>query len=62
MARPIRIDWAGGWYHVTARGNERRPIYRTDADRLRFLELAGQLPPQFAIPLRAYVNRVMDEI
>ncbi len=25
----------GGRYHVTARGNERKPIYRTDGDRVR---------------------------
>jgi hypothetical protein len=28
MARPIRIERAGGWYHLTARGNGRRVIYR----------------------------------
>jgi putative transposase len=30
MARPLRIEKAGGWYHVTARGNERKSIYRDD--------------------------------
>jgi REP element-mobilizing transposase RayT len=33
MARPLRIEVAGGWYHVTARGNERRHIFRDDRDR-----------------------------
>ena len=33
MARPIRIEQAGGWYHLTARGNELRPIYRDPRDR-----------------------------
>lgn len=30
----------GGWvvYHVTARGNERKRVFRDDKDRLRFLE------------------------
>lgn len=28
MARPLRIQIAGGRYLVTARGNERRPIFR----------------------------------
>jgi len=28
VARTIRIERAGAWYHVTARGNERRAIYR----------------------------------
>jgi hypothetical protein len=43
MARPIRVEYAGAVYHLTARGNERKAIYRDDADRLRFLE--GNLSP-----------------
>ena len=27
MARPLRVDVRGGWYHVSARGIERRRIY-----------------------------------
>ena len=27
MARPIRVEFAGAVYHVTARGNERKRIY-----------------------------------
>ena len=27
MARPLRIERAGAWYHITARGTERRVIY-----------------------------------
>jgi len=30
MARPLRIEVAGACYHVTARGNERRAIFRDD--------------------------------
>ena len=33
MARPRRIEYEGAVYHVTARGNERRAIFRDDADR-----------------------------
>jgi REP element-mobilizing transposase RayT len=44
VTRPLRIQVANGIYHVTARGNERRPIYGSAADRERFLEvLAGTL-------------------
>lgn len=39
MARPLRIERAGSWYHLTARGNERRDIYRDNEDRLKFLAL-----------------------
>jgi len=32
MARALRIEHAGGRYHVTPRGNEREPIFRDDGD------------------------------
>jgi REP-associated tyrosine transposase len=41
IARAPRLEISGGTYHVFARGNERRPIYRDDADRERFLEVLG---------------------
>jgi REP element-mobilizing transposase RayT len=37
MARPIRVEFPGALYHVTARGNERRKTFRDDADRRQFL-------------------------
>lgn len=39
MARPLRIEFAGGLYHITARGNTRQDIYLTDDDRHQFLEI-----------------------
>src|SRR5882672_2246917 len=39
MAGRLRLNRAGLWYHVTARGNERKPIYRDDRDRRHFIEL-----------------------
>ena len=39
MARPLRIEFAGALYHVTARGNAQEDIYRDDADRQQFLML-----------------------
>jgi putative transposase len=37
MARPLRIEFPDAFYHVTARGNERRNIFRDDRDRQRLL-------------------------
>ena len=37
VARPLRIEKAGGWYHVTARGNDRRAIYRDRRDMALWL-------------------------
>ena len=39
MARPVRVLFENAVCHVSARGNERQPIYRDDEDRLRFLEM-----------------------
>ena len=40
MARPLRLEFAGALYHVTARGNERHAVYLADgeADRMAFLD------------------------
>ncbi|MDX1735668.1 MAG: transposase [Halioglobus sp.] len=37
MSRPLRIEFEGALYHVTARGNELKPLYRDSSDRIRFL-------------------------
>jgi len=39
MVRPLRIQFEGAVYHITSRGNEKREIFKDDADRLRFLEI-----------------------
>ncbi|MGR9100944.1 MAG: transposase [Gammaproteobacteria bacterium] len=39
MARPLRIELAGGLYHVTSRGDRREDIYLTDDDRRMWLEI-----------------------
>ena len=55
MARPLRIEIVGGWYHVTARGNERRPIFRGDSDRRHFLEVVAEMVLRFRIRLHCFV-------
>jgi putative transposase len=37
MARPLRIEYPGAFYHITARGNERNNIFRDELDKERFL-------------------------
>ena len=37
MARPLRIEYPGAVYHVTSRGNEKKPVFKTDTDRQNFL-------------------------
>jgi REP element-mobilizing transposase RayT len=55
MARPLRIEIPGGWYHVTARGNERRAIWRDDRDRRHFLALLEKFVERFRVSVHAYV-------
>jgi REP element-mobilizing transposase RayT len=54
MARPLRLERAGARYHVTARGNERRRIFRSDEDRVLFLETLRQMIERFGIVLHVY--------
>jgi len=55
MARPLRIEKAGAWYHLTARGNELKPIYRDERDREHFLELIQEMVVRFRVRLHCYV-------
>ncbi|MCX5886084.1 MAG: transposase [Proteobacteria bacterium] len=41
MARPLRIEYFGAVYHVTARGDARRKIFMDDTDRQQFLSILG---------------------
>jgi len=47
MARPLRLELAGGLYHITSRGDGREDIYRTDADRNLWLTVLGQVCQRF---------------
>src|SRR6266481_2379458 len=42
MARRLRVEYAGGIYHVMNRGDRREPIFRDDRDRERFIETLGE--------------------
>jgi len=55
MARPLRVERPGGRYHVTARGNERKAVFRGDSDRLHFLGLLSELGERFGLRVHAYV-------
>jgi REP element-mobilizing transposase RayT len=47
MARPIRIEYPGAVYHVTARGNARMAVFVDDADRMGFLEILEDVIKRF---------------
>src|SRR4051794_23691884 len=54
MARPIRLEYPGAVYHVTARGNERRRTFRDDADRRQFIGTLAQAVEQQGLRLHGY--------
>ena len=54
MARPLRLEFAGALYHLTARGNARGDIFADDEDRRRFLELLGKEVAQQGWQMYAY--------
>ncbi|GAA5131630.1 transposase [Thalassotalea piscium] len=43
MARPLRLEFSGALYHITSRGNERKPIYIEKSDFESFLNLLGKV-------------------
>jgi putative transposase len=47
MTRPLRIELAGGIYHVTSRGDQRDAIYLSDRDRLAWLAVFAQACERF---------------
>ena len=55
MARPLRIEYNGALYHITARGNERNPIYREEGDYQKFLDLLSELPQRYDIFIHGYI-------
>lgn len=54
MSRPLRIDRAGGWYHVMARGINRQRIFLDDIDRRHWLGLLTELVGRFRTRIHAY--------
>ena len=54
MARPLRIEYDGALYHVTSRGNERKPIFKDAGDRERFLTTLWQVCKRFHWLCHAY--------
>lgn len=55
MARPLRIEYEGALYHITARGNERNPIYREEGDYQKFFDFLSELPQRYGILIHGYI-------
>ena len=55
MARQLRVEFEGAFYHITSRGNRREKIYFEDGDRERFLEILKRTKERYGYLLHAYV-------
>ena len=54
MARPLRLEFPGAFYHITARGNAQGEIYLDDEDREIFLACLGEVVSRFDWRCHAY--------
>ena len=54
MARALRVQYDGAIYHATSRGNERRPVFRDNADRRDFLDLLRMVNERYNWLCHAY--------
>jgi REP element-mobilizing transposase RayT len=55
MARPLRIEYEGAFYHVTARGNERKKIFFSKSDYDKFKEYLREAQEKYGNVLHCYV-------
>ena len=54
MARPLRIEYPGAVYHITSRGNDKKTIFRDDADRETFLKILAFVNKRYHWLCHAY--------
>ena len=54
MARPLRVEFAGAWYHVMNRGVDHRRIFFSERDRSCFLHLLGDTLEIFRLETHAF--------
>jgi putative transposase len=55
MARPLRILYEDAFYHVTARGNERKRIFLSQSDFETFLRYLKEALQKYGTILHAFV-------
>jgi REP element-mobilizing transposase RayT len=55
MARPLRIQHQGGWYHVVNRGINRGVIYADDRDREHFIKLLEAVRSRHGMEVHGFV-------
>ena len=54
MARPLRIEYSGAYYHVTSRGNEKKDVFQSQLDREKFLAYLESATIRYGAAIHAY--------
>ena len=54
MARPLRIEYPGAYYHVKSRGNEQKEIFKSNKDRERFLHYLETATERYGAVIHVY--------
>jgi len=54
MGRPLRIEYPDAFYHITARGNERQNIFKSNRDRERFLGYLDSASERYKAIIHTY--------
>jgi putative transposase len=54
MARPLRIEYPGAFYHVTSRGNDQKDIFKSRKDREKFLDYLGTATERYGAQIHAF--------
>ena len=55
MARKPRVEFAGAFYHVICRGNQRQTIFHSDGDRAHYLDRLEHYRERYEFTVYAYV-------
>jgi REP element-mobilizing transposase RayT len=54
MARPLRIEYPGAWYHIMTRGRRKEAIFFDDKDYQLFMTVLGECSKLFSLEVHAY--------
>jgi REP element-mobilizing transposase RayT/predicted DNA-binding protein YlxM (UPF0122 family) len=54
MARQLRIEYKGAFYHIISRGERRENIFNDNNDKLKFLEKIGEAVDKFNLKIHCY--------
>lgn len=54
MARPLRIEYPGAFYHVTSRGNERGTVFQSNRDREKYLSYVESAHERYGAVVHTY--------